>query len=98
MTPVTMPLMSMTMTGKTTTTAVPMSLTVISLTLAYDNIGDACDSDVDGDEVANAADAELTPLGELVGSIGCSIEQLCLAIPHVKARIRGRTMGNMSLV
>jgi hypothetical protein len=44
----------------------------------YDNIGDACDSDVDGDEVANAADAcELTPLGELVGSIGCSIEQLC---------------------
>ena len=44
----------------------------------YDNIGDACDLDVDGDEVANAADAcELTPLGELVGSIGCSIEQLC---------------------
>ena len=44
----------------------------------YDNIGDACDSDVDGDEVANAADAcELTPLGEFVGSIGCSIEQLC---------------------
>ena len=44
----------------------------------YDNIGDACDTDVDGDSAANAADAcELTPLGELVGSIGCSIEQLC---------------------
>ena len=44
----------------------------------YDNIGDACDTDVDGDSAANAADAcELTPVGELVGSIGCSIEQLC---------------------
>jgi hypothetical protein len=43
-----------------------------------DNIGDVCDRDIDGDAVVNPVDAcELTPPGELVDTIGCTIEQLC---------------------
>jgi hypothetical protein len=43
-----------------------------------DGIGDVCDSDVDGDNVLNTADVcEFTPLGALIGSSGCSLEQLC---------------------
>ena len=43
-----------------------------------DSIGDACDTDVDNDGVSNASDScPLTPLGSLVDSSGCSIEQLC---------------------
>ena len=65
----------------------------------YDNIGDTCGSDVDGDEVANAADScELTPLGELVGSIDVLLSSCVPVMHHVKARIHGGTMGSMSLV
>ena len=43
-----------------------------------DSTGDACDTDVDNDGVSNALDScPLTQLGALVGSSGCSIEQLC---------------------
>lgn len=44
-----------------------------------DGLGDACDSDVDGDGILNEPDlCEFTTLGELVDpSTGCSIAQLC---------------------
>ena len=43
-----------------------------------DSTGDACDPDIDNDGVFNVADAcSLTQLGSVVGSSGCSIEQLC---------------------
>ena len=40
--------------------------------------GDACDDDVDGDGVKNAADAcGFTEVGVVVGTNGCSLDQLC---------------------
>jgi hypothetical protein len=43
-----------------------------------DGFGDVCDGDIDGDQVANVADAcGLTKSGALVDSNGCSIDQLC---------------------
>jgi hypothetical protein len=42
-----------------------------------DGAGDACDADRDGDEVANEADlCADSPLGEPVGSEGCTAEEL----------------------
>ncbi len=42
-----------------------------------DGAGDICDDDIDGDGVLNASDGcGLTPVGEIVDSTGCAVEQL----------------------
>ena len=43
-----------------------------------DGVGDACDSDIDGDGISKGSDdCGFTPLGEVVNTVGCSIDQLC---------------------